>query len=170
MRCLILDLDQTLIDSQCIEYLRRSRQWSLVYRKIPTILAYEGIDEIISLSKDKGVKISIVSSSPSSYVHRVVRHFGWEFDVMVCYHDTTLHKPHPAPFIEAAHRLKIAERECWAVGDHPNDIIASRRAGMCSVGALWGSLDKEALKMENPDKIFDTVASFHKALHDSLKS
>ena len=95
MRVLILNLDQTLVDSQCIEHLRRSRQWSLVHQKIPTMLAYECVDEILSLTKDKGIKISIVSSSPSSYANRVIRHFGWDFDATVCYHDTTLHKPHP---------------------------------------------------------------------------
>jgi len=54
---------------------------------------------------------------------------------MVSYHDTALHKPHPEPFIEASHRLKIVEKDCWAVGDHPNDIVAAKRAGMFSVGA-----------------------------------
>ena len=165
MRGLILDLDQTLVDSQCIEHLRRLRKWSLVYQKIPTILAYEGVDEILSLIKDKGIKISIVSSSPSSYANRVIQYFGWDFDATVCYHDTTSHKPHSAPFIEAARRLKIAERDCWAVGDHPNDIIAAKNAGMYSVGALWGSLDKEALKKENPDLICDNILSLYKEIN-----
>lgn len=169
MRGLILDLDQTLVDSQCIELFRRSRQWSLVYQKIPTILAYEGVDKILSLTKDKGIKISIVSSSPSSYVNRVIRHFGWNFDATVCYHDTSSHKPHPAPFIEAAHRLKIEERDCWAVGDHPNDIIAAKNAGIYSVGALWGSLDKEALRREKPDLICDTISSLYKEINRTIR-
>lgn len=38
---------------------------------------------------DLDIKLAIVSSSPSSYVQRVVQHFGWSFDVVVCYHDTT---------------------------------------------------------------------------------
>jgi len=168
MRGLILDLDQTLVDSQYIEHLRRSRQWSSVYQKIPTILAYEGVDEILSLTKDKGIKISIVSSSPSYYANRVIRHFGWDFDATVCYHDTTSHKPHPAPFIEAARRLKIAEADCWAVGDHPNDIIAAKNAGMYSVGALWGSLDKVVLKREKPDLICDTISSLYKVLNENV--
>ena len=87
---------------------------------------------------------------------------------MVCYHDTALHKPHPEPFIEASHRLKIVEKDCWAVGDHPNDIIAAKRAGMFSVGALWGSLCKEALKSEKPDLIVDTVDLFHNAINDDF--
>src|SRR5665648_1255406 len=93
MRGLILDLDQTLVDSQCIEPFRRSRQWSLVYQKIPTILVYEGIEDFLSMVKNRSIKTSIVTSSPSSYANRVIRHFGWDFDATICYHDTTSHKP-----------------------------------------------------------------------------
>jgi phosphoserine phosphatase len=85
MKCLIFDLDQTLIDSQSIEHLRRLRQWAIVYQKIPTIFAYEGIDRVLSIAKEKNIKISIVSSSPSSYVQKVVRNLGWSFDAMICY-------------------------------------------------------------------------------------
>ena len=171
MKALIFDLDQTLVDSRHIEHLRRSRQWSVVYRKIPTLSAYDGIDEILSITRSKGIKLAIVSSAPSSYVRRVVRHFGWSFDTMVCYHDTAQHKPHPAPLIEAANRLKIGTNDtknCWAVGDEPKDIIAAKKAGMYTVAALWGSLEKESLKRTRPDAIFDTVTSFYKAICNYL--
>ncbi len=169
MKALIFDLDQTLIDSQHIEHLRRSRQWTIVYQKIPSRLAYDGVNEIPSiLRSDRDVKLAIVSSSPSSYVKRVVQHFGWSFDVIVCYHDTTKHKPHPEPLIEAANRLKIDVRDCWAVGDDSKDIIAAKALGMYAVAARWGSLDKESLKRAKPDAIFETVASFHKAIREKL--
>jgi phosphoglycolate phosphatase-like HAD superfamily hydrolase len=161
MKCLIFDFDQTLVDYQCIERLRRLRQWAIVYQKIPTIFAYEGIDKVLSIAKEKDIKISIVSSSPSSYVQRVVKNLGWSFDAMICYHDTILHKPQPEPFIEAA-------KECWTVGDHPNDIIAARRAGMFTIGAEWGSIDCDALRRENPDILCNTVSSFYEAIYEKL--
>ena len=67
---------------------------------------------------------------------RVVQHFWWLFDIIVCYHDTIKHKPHHAPFIEVANRLKIDVRDCWAVGDAPKDIIAAKTAGMYAVAVL----------------------------------
>jgi len=164
MKALIFDLDQTLIESRHIEHLRRTRQWSIVYQKIPTILAYDGINEVLSITRDMNIKLAIVSSSPSSYVQRVMQHLGWSFDDIVCYHDTTKHKPHPAPLIEAANRLKIDVRVCWAVGDDAKDIIAAKASGMYAVAALWGSLDKESLKNAKPDAIFETVADFYKAI------
>ena len=168
MKALIFDLDQTLVDSRHIEHLRKLRQWSIVYQKIPTISAYNGINEILSFTKDRGIKLAIVSSAPSSYVRRVVWHFGWSFDTMVCYHDTAQHKPHPAPFVEAANRLRITAKDCWAVGDEPKDIIAAKKADMYTVAALWGSLDKESLKKTRPDAIFETVTSFYKAICNYL--
>jgi HAD superfamily hydrolase (TIGR01662 family) len=168
MKAIIFDLDQTLVDSHHIEHLRRSRQWSIVYQKIPTISMYDGINEILSITRNRGINLAIVSSSPSSYVQRVVRHFGWSFDVIVCYHDTTQHKPHPAPFIEVVNRLKITAKDCWAVGDEPKDIIAAKAAGMYAVAALWGSLSKESLKKTKPNAIFETVTSFYKAICNYL--
>jgi len=168
MKAIIFDLDQTLVDSRHIEHLRRSRQWSIVYQKISTISAYDGINKVLSVTRENGIKLAIVSSSPSSYVQRVVRHFGWSFDFTVCYHDTTQHKPHPAPFIEAANCLRVVAGDCWAVGDEPKDIIAAKAAGMYAVAALWGSLDKESLKRTKPDAIFETVTSFYKAIWNYL--
>ena len=143
----------------------------MVYRvpkKIPTILAYDGINEVLSVTRDNGIKLAIVSSSPSSYVQRVVRHFGWSFDFTVCYHDTNQHKPHPAPFIEAVNRLKIAAGDCWAIGDDPEDIIAARAASIYAVAALWGSPDRDSLESAKLDIIFETVTSFYKAIYDYL--
>ena len=164
IKALIFDLDLTLVDSQHLEHLRITQQWSIVYQKISTISAYEGIDELLSIIKPMNVKLAIVSLAPSSYVRRVVQHFGWSFDIMVCYHDTTQHKPHPEPFIEAANRLNIIAKNCWAVGDNPKDIFAAKKSGMYAVAALWGSLDKESLKKTKPDAMFETVPSLYKSI------
>jgi len=112
MRAIIFDLDQTLVNSQSIEHLRRARNWSIVYQSVPSILAYDGIDEILTLARENYVKLAIVSSAPSSYVQRVVRHYGWLFDATVCYHDTIRHKPYPEPFFDATSKLKLPIRSC----------------------------------------------------------
>jgi len=76
MKALIFDLDQTLVDTQHIEPLRRTRKWGSVFQKIPTIIAYEGIDDVLSVAREKGVKLAIVSSSPSNYVQKIIHHFN----------------------------------------------------------------------------------------------
>lgn len=59
--------------------------------------------------------------------------------------DTTNHtKPHPAPLLEAAHRLGVKPQECLYVGDDERDIIAGRAAGMATAVAAWGYLGVQA--------------------------
>jgi len=168
MKALIFDLDQTLIDSKNIELFRRNRQWHIVYEKIPTISCYKGINEVLSYTKKKDIKLAIVSSSPSSYVSRVTQHFKWSFDAIVCYHDTTLHKPHPAPFLEALDRLMVPHKDCWAIGDDQKDIIAAKAASIFTVAALWGSQDKESLLNSKSDIICETVESLYDVIKMNL--
>ena len=55
--------------------------------------------------------------------------------------DTTPHaKPHPAPLLEAARRLKVAPEHCVYVGDDLRDIQAGQAAGMRTVAACYGYL------------------------------
>ncbi len=64
--------------------------------------------------------------------------------VVVC-GDTTPHaKPHPAPLLEAARRLRLSPTECVYVGDDERDIVAGRAAGMHTVAALYGYLGPQA--------------------------
>jgi phosphoglycolate phosphatase-like HAD superfamily hydrolase len=41
------------------------------------------------------------------------------------------------------------------VGDDPDDIVASRRAGVTGAGALWGSRKRAQLEALNPDFLFN---------------
>ena len=55
--------------------------------------------------------------------------------------DTTPHaKPHPAPLLEAARRLRLEPRHCVYVGDDERDIVAGLAAGMGTVAATYGYL------------------------------
>jgi 2-phosphoglycolate phosphatase len=55
--------------------------------------------------------------------------------------DTTPHpKPHPAPLLEAARRVRVDPVDCVYVGDDRRDIQAGRAAGMRTVAAAWGYL------------------------------
>ncbi len=59
--------------------------------------------------------------------------------------DTTPHaKPHPAPLLEAAVRLKVAPHQCVYVGDDERDVIAGLAAGMGAVAATYGYLGQKA--------------------------
>jgi phosphoglycolate phosphatase len=59
--------------------------------------------------------------------------------------DTTPHaKPHPAPLLEAARRMKVEPARCIYVGDDERDIQAGLAAGMGTVAADYGYLGDKA--------------------------
>jgi phosphoglycolate phosphatase-like HAD superfamily hydrolase len=152
----IFDLDLTLVDSRIAEPFRKRRDWSGVYKLIPKFKIYDGIPELLAYLRKQGVPISVVTSSPRPYCERVLTHFGLEFDSVICYHDTSNHKPHPAPIQLAVKQLKIPRGNCYSLGDHIKDIVASRDAGTISIGCLWGTEDAEAIEKSNPEMIFET--------------
>jgi phosphoglycolate phosphatase-like HAD superfamily hydrolase len=55
------------------------------------------------------------------------------FETIVGFEDTTRHKPHAAPLLEAMARLGVDSRETVYVGDSDSDVAAARDAGAFSV-------------------------------------
>lgn len=146
MRDLILfDLDQTLIDSRPVAALRRQRRWNAVYKEIPRLQTYDGVVALWNMLDEQGRLLGVVTSSPRPYCERVLGHLGLNPDVAVCYHDTTRHKPHPAPLLEATRRGGHPPEQALYVGDAPGDMRAARDAGMLGIGATWGSENPSAL-------------------------
>lgn len=77
---------------------------------IPQLYSYPGISELLQELKEIGILVCIVTSSPRSYCERVVKHWGWEIDEKVCYHDKVNHKPHPESLLQGLQRLGGATR------------------------------------------------------------
>jgi phosphoglycolate phosphatase-like HAD superfamily hydrolase len=165
----VFDLDQTLVDSTSAAALRKARNWSSVYQAIPSFRLYSGVSQLLRLIGS--CPIAVVTSSPRTYAERVLDHFQIEADVLVCYHDTKLHKPDPAPIQLAIERLGMSDKwrsmadhiaskgsgrrpRIWGVGDHPHDIRAAKAANIVSVGAAWGCEDLSALQAAGPAIIF----------------
>lgn len=138
---IIFDLDQTLIDSSCAIELRRQRRWADVYNLIPQFKVYNGLNDFIKKLLQNNIPICIVTSSPASYCNKVIKYFGWEGVMTVCYHDTKNHKPHPAPILKAIEKFNGKE-EVLSVGDDIKDIQASNSAGVTSILVTWGINDR----------------------------
>jgi HAD superfamily hydrolase (TIGR01549 family) len=153
----ILDLDLTMVDSSCAEDYRRARQWQEVYRLIPSFIVYDGITALLTYLSEEGVPVCVITSSPSTYCSRVLAQFRWKVDACVCYHDTSEHKPHPAPILEGLRRLNLPATSVVSVGDAPSDIFASQRAGVFAVAATWGTKDATSLRASRPDAIVERV-------------
>lgn len=154
---LIFDLDQTLINSKEAEYFRSKRQWTDVYNLIPLLTPFEGINELITKIMDNAIPFAVVTSSPSSYCQRVLSHWGWKPNSVVCFHDTKKRKPHPDPLIKAINNLGIDKKDIISIGDDSKDIIAAKSAQVTSIGVTWGIANQQELINSKPDMLFHNV-------------
>lgn len=153
----IFDLDQTLIESHTAEQYRKARKWDIVYGMVPKLVPFEGIHELLSELNLNSIPYGIVTSSPTSYCSRIIKHWNWNVHFTVCYHDTARRKPSPDPIDLAVRKLELPKESIISIGDDPNDIIASKSAGITSAGALWGAKDRTALINSNPNYLFETI-------------
>jgi HAD superfamily hydrolase (TIGR01662 family) len=135
---IIFDLDMTLVDTSAIFKLRENRLWSDVYKNIHKTNIYDGILGLLQELKSK-YKLGIVTSSPRTYAERLISFHGIEIPILTAYHDTSLHKPDPAPIIHGCQRIGLKPNKVISIGDDLKDIAASNNAGTTSVFVSWGS-------------------------------
>ena len=91
----------------------------------------ELLDHLDRLSLPRAVATSSLRASAE-------RHLGEHglferFDAVVTREDTVDHKPHPAPYLEAARRLGMDPAACLALEDSHNGVRAAHAAGMMTV-------------------------------------
>lgn len=94
----------------------------------------EEIGAITSVVRENKGKLpmAVASGGFRDIVKKQIAHIGLEgwFDTIVTAEDTTLHKPEPDVFLEAASRLGVAPAHCLVYEDADLGIEAARRAGM----------------------------------------
>lgn len=154
----IFDLDQTLIDSVMALQDRQSGNWNSVYSKIPQFKVFDGIEKILRFLNTRNIPVCIVTSSPRSYCEKVLSSLGIKVCFSICYHDSKNHKPHPEPILIAKNKL-INEYCCSSIisiGDTQSDLVASQKANVISIAALWGSQERKLLQQSQAHYILHT--------------
>ena len=145
MRKIIFDLDLTLVDTTIVEQARHDRNWQLAYSLIPKCKLYEGMEEVLTIIRNNNINTCIVSTSPRTYVEKVVDCFNLPIQHIVAYHDAKPIKPHPAPMLKALEHLRCSAAEAISFGDRVIDIQASNAANIESVACFWGTKEKSNL-------------------------
>lgn len=145
MRKIIFDLDLTLVDTSVLEQARHDRNWSLAYNLISECNLYDGMEHVFDIIRKYNIKTAVVSTSPRTYVEKIVDHFNIPINYIVAYHDAKPIKPHPAPMLKALDLLRCQAKEVISFGDRVIDIQASNAAGIESVACFWGTKEKKEL-------------------------
>lgn len=142
---IIFDLDLTLVDTTLAEPYRHKRDWNGAYSVLPQCKVYEGLEQVFDIIRKYQIKTCIVSTSPRTYVEKVVQQFNLPIDFIVAYHDAKPIKPHPAPMLKALELLGCQPKDTISFGDRVIDIQSSNSAGIESVACFWGTKEQKEL-------------------------
>lgn len=119
---------------------------------------FNNADIVLSTLKERGYLIGVVSSKTRHFVE-----LGLEqndllkyVDVVIGHDDVINHKPNAEPVLKALEKLAVSKDKACYVGDHPNDIISAKSAGVVSIGVSH-SVHYEDLLIEKPDYIIDDL-------------
>jgi HAD superfamily hydrolase (TIGR01509 family) len=105
----------------------------------------EGIQDFCREQHEKGLQLSVASSSPTYYVTHKLRLFGIEpyFDRIISADDITHSKPHPEIYLKAIEKSGLEKRELIAIEDAPNGIKAAKAAGLYVVGFKGSAITQD---------------------------
>ena len=108
----------------------------------PGAVPYDGIERVLEAFQAAGIRQAVVSSKMRKQYQIDVVDTGLAryLETAVLAEDTTNHKPHPEPILEALRRMGIPARDALYVGDAPSDSVAARNAGVDFGFAQWGSV------------------------------
>ena len=147
--------DQAIHDELCRQYRART---DIMHDAM--ISAYPQVGETLSLLKQRGFRLAVVTSK----LHRVALHglafLGLDhyFDLIIGADDCPETKPSPGPLLAAASELQLAPETCAYVGDSPFDMQASSAAHCYTIAATWGFFERSQLMPYHPDAICDAFA------------
>ena len=115
---------------------------------------YEGIEEVLSVLKNRGVKIGIVSNKFQSAAEDVCKHyFDGLYDAVVGESEMCKRKPAPDGINMICEQFGVEKDDAIFFGDSEVDVKTGENAGVYCVSVLWGYRDKEFLA-RNGAKLF----------------
>lgn len=118
---------------------------------------YPNIRKMLELLRQAGVPLAVVSNKPEAMVRQVLEGLSLsEFFAEVRGYIVEEHKkPSPHHALAVATRLQVPTSRVFLVGDSPVDIETARRAGMRSIGVIWGFRSRQELAAAGANLIAD---------------
>lgn len=130
------------------------------------VVPYDGIPELITELKARGLQCAVFSNKPHRQACKVIASVfpeGTFYDVLGQM-DSYPRKPDPYGALRLAEKMDVLPRECIYIGDTNTDMQTGRNAGMYTIGVLWGFRDREELEKAGADIIVSSPADILKIL------
>jgi phosphoglycolate phosphatase len=114
---------------------------------------YPGVPRTLEALKREGRRMWVVTSKPTVYAERIVRHFELDRWLERVYGSEMSGENGDKRRLirEVLSREGLAPGDSWMVGDRMHDIRGARDNGVRSVGVLWGYGSEDELRDARPD-------------------
>ncbi len=121
------------------------------------VAPYEGIVELLSALREKGLRLAVLSNKPHMQTNKIVASFFAEdtFDRVEGLKPDVPRKPDPTAALSIAESWGIDRKECIYIGDSDTDMMTGKAAGMLTVGVTWGFRDRDVLEKHGADHLID---------------
>lgn len=118
------------------------RRFSVLYEADAATLTrpYPGVLDGLAAFEAAGARLAVCTNKPEAATHAVLDALGLArfFPVVLGGDTLPVRKPYPAPLRTALARLGVAPERAAMVGDHRNDLLAARSAGVAAIFARYG--------------------------------
>jgi len=114
--------------------------------------AYDGVEPALRYLEATGISWGIVTNKPGWLTQPLLEQLalGERAGVVVSGDTLQQRKPHPAPLLHAAEKLRALPAHCIYVGDAERDVLAAQAAGMRVFVALFGYIPADERPLEWP--------------------
>lgn len=122
-----------------------------------TLQPFPGVEATLDELRRRGVRLAVVTTKHSRLAlrHMEMLDLTSRFEAIVTGDQCARCKPDPEPFLTALRLLNVPPHRAYGVGDTTHDIAASRGAGLRTVGAAWGTLDRVGLEAAQPELLLE---------------
>ena len=105
---------------------------------------FTGLDDLLDWLEAESITWGIVTNKPRIYSEAILNQLKLEqrCATLVCPDDVTHTKPHPEPLFLACQQINASPSHSIYIGDHRRDIEAGQQAGMRTISAGYGYIDK----------------------------
>jgi len=126
---------------------------------------YEGVTQLLSELREKGVHTAVVSNKLHSAVEGLCEdYFPGLIDCALGVSDESERKPAPTNVFKAIDLLKAEKAYTIYIGDSEVDVQTAKNAGLSCIGVTWGFRDREELVKAGAEFIADTADAVRKLI------
>ena len=124
---------------------------------------YDGLLDMLSEVKEKGVKMAVVSNKPDAAVKKLNKeYFGDRLDYAIGPSDGVRCKPYPDMAEEALKALGVEKKDAVFVGDSEVDVQTGLNAGLDVIAVSWGFRSRDVVIEAGASKIADDAGELAK--------